>query len=274
MQANYVVSIIVPCYNQAQYLDECLQSVLDQTYQNWECIIVNDGSTDNTEEIAQKWIEKDDRFQYYKKENGGVASARNFGIQKAKGKWILPLDGDDKIAEKYLELASEKFSDKPDLIYCKAEFFGNVNSTFNMHPYNYKELLLDNRIFCSAFFEKGKWEKAGGYDSNLVYGYEDWEFWINILNEESVVIQLDYTGFFYRRKENSRDVAVKNNQHKILHSYSYIYKKHLNKYALFSENPILNFKKSNEIYQEYKNLKRLIYKNPFTRFLFKLMKIS
>ncbi|MGL6039433.1 MAG: glycosyltransferase family 2 protein, partial [Soonwooa sp.] len=62
MTPNQLISIIVPCYNQSQYLDECLQSVLDQTYQNWECIIVNDGSKDDTEEIALKWIVKDNRF--------------------------------------------------------------------------------------------------------------------------------------------------------------------------------------------------------------------
>ena len=64
-----LISVIVPCYNQAQYLDECLQSVLEQTYPNWECIIVNDGSPDNTEEVAKLWIEKDKRFKYFWKEN-------------------------------------------------------------------------------------------------------------------------------------------------------------------------------------------------------------
>ena len=77
------ISIIVPCYNQAQYLDECLQSALDQTFQNWECIIINDGSPDETEEFAKNWTEKDARFLYFKKENGGVSFARNFGIGKS-----------------------------------------------------------------------------------------------------------------------------------------------------------------------------------------------
>lgn len=85
---NPLISVIVPCYNQAQYLDECLQSVVEQTYPNWECIIVNDGSPDNTEEIALQWTEKDSRFIYIKKENGGLSSARNAGLEIAKGKWI------------------------------------------------------------------------------------------------------------------------------------------------------------------------------------------
>ena len=72
-----LISVIIPAYNAEQFLDETLESVLSQTYENWECIIVNDGSTDNTEEIAKKWCEKDSRFRLTNKENGGLSSARN-----------------------------------------------------------------------------------------------------------------------------------------------------------------------------------------------------
>ncbi len=94
---NPLISVIVPCYNQAQYLEECLQSVLDQTYQNWECIIVNDGSPDHTEEIAKRWLEKDNRFRYIYKDNGGLSSARNAGIREAKGEYLFFLDSDDSL---------------------------------------------------------------------------------------------------------------------------------------------------------------------------------
>ena len=82
---NPLVSIIVPCYNQAQFLPEALQSVLEQTHTNWECIIVNDGSPDNTEGVAQEWLVKDSRFKYVYKENGGLSSARNAGLDKVVG---------------------------------------------------------------------------------------------------------------------------------------------------------------------------------------------
>ena len=97
-----LVSIIVPCYNQAIYLTECLNSVLNQTYSNWECLIIDDGSPDNTFEIANLFIEKDKRFKYFKKENGGLSSARNFGIKQSFGEFILPLDADDKIHQDYI----------------------------------------------------------------------------------------------------------------------------------------------------------------------------
>ena len=83
------ISIIIPCYNQAHFLDQALQSVLNQTYLNWECLLINDGSTDETEIISNKWIKKDPRFKYFYKENGGLSSARNFGLDNAEGDCIV-----------------------------------------------------------------------------------------------------------------------------------------------------------------------------------------
>ncbi|MFV8358067.1 glycosyltransferase family 2 protein, partial [Flavobacterium sp. XS1P32] len=76
-----LVSVIIPCYNQDQFLAETLQSVFDQTYSNWECIIVNDGSTDNSESIILDWVQRDKRFQYCKTKNSGVSAARNYGLR-------------------------------------------------------------------------------------------------------------------------------------------------------------------------------------------------
>lgn len=86
---NPLISIIIPCYNQAQYLPETLQSVMEQVYPNWECLIVNDGSPDNTEEIALDWCRKDTRFRYLSKPNGGLSDTRNFGIKHSSGKYKI-----------------------------------------------------------------------------------------------------------------------------------------------------------------------------------------
>jgi hypothetical protein len=112
---TFLVSIIVPCYNQSQFLDEALQSVFDQTYTNWECIIVNDDSPDNTEEVAKKWVEKDSRFVYLYMENGGVSAARNLGLDIATGDYVQFLDADDCLHhlkfEKSLELVKKHNAD-------------------------------------------------------------------------------------------------------------------------------------------------------------------
>jgi glycosyltransferase involved in cell wall biosynthesis len=93
------VSIIVTCFNQASYLEHSVKSVLAQTFTDLECIIVDDGSTDNTQEIAKQLMSLDNRVSYFYKENGGVSSTRNFGFRQAKGEWIQFLDGDDWIHE-------------------------------------------------------------------------------------------------------------------------------------------------------------------------------
>lgn len=88
-------SIIVPVYNRAGALKECLASILEQTYEDWECLIVDDGSNDETAKSAREYCDKDSRFRYFYKSNGGTASARNLGIKSAKGSWIAFLDSDD-----------------------------------------------------------------------------------------------------------------------------------------------------------------------------------
>lgn len=199
------VSIIVPCYNQAQYLDECLQSVLEQTLQDWECIIVNDGSQDDTDNTVKKWVTKDSRFNYVCKPNGGLSSARNYGISLAKGTFILPLDADDKIANQYIEFAIQEFKKDVSLkvVYCKAEKFGSKNGPWNLPVFSLLNLAKDNMIFCSALFKKSDWQLVGGYDVKMIYGWEDWEFWIALLKSGGNVKQLDYIGFYYRVKDIS-----------------------------------------------------------------------
>lgn len=214
-----LVSVIVPCYNQAKYLDEALQSVLKQSYENWECIIVNDGSPDNTENIAKKWVLKDERFKYYFQENGGVSSARNLGIENANGEYILPLDGDDKIAKDYIKEAIISF-EKDDLlkvVYCKAEKFGDEKGEWILNPFSLYNLSKKNMIFCSALYRKTDWELSGGYDINMDDGLEDWEFWISILKYGGKVLCLENIGFYYRVKEKSRNnQLIDENKKKLL----------------------------------------------------------
>ncbi len=219
-----LISVIVPCYNQAQYLDECLQSVLDQTYTDWECIIVNDGSPDNTEDVAKKWVEKDARFRYLFKENGGLSSARNAGIEIAKGEWTLPLDADDKIGERYLELAEKEFEKDYTVIYCEAELFGNEIGKWHLPEFSLENLAKKNCIFCSAFYKKEDWKKVNGYDINMIYGLEDYEFWISLLKNKNTVKKLPQTLFYYRVKENSMLTSLKSER--INKMFNHISKKH------------------------------------------------
>ena len=268
---NPLISIIVPCYNQAQYLSEALQSVLEQTYENWECIIVNDGSPDDTAEVADTWVEKDDRFIYLFKENGGLSIARNFGIEHAKGEFILPLDADDKISKAYVRDAITAFQSDASLklVYCKAEKFGEVEGIWQLSPFSIYDLALNNMIFCSAVFKREDWELVGGYDVNMIYGLEDWEFWIAILKHGGNVKCLNEVGFYYRIRANSmaRDInPVERN-----FSEKYVGQKHFDFYLLNYDN--LNKSKTSNI-ENLKSEKFVL--NLFTKtfFGFQLFKLS
>lgn len=213
---DYKVSIIVPCYNQAQYLDEALQSVLNQTYSNWECIVVNDGSIDNTEEVSKKWVSKDSRFKYFYKENGGLSSTRNFGLNNAIGNWIQFLDSDDILDNKKLELSlieinSNKKEDKLIIISNYSLFTINPLQSifmpeFNDSLFNFETVLykwddyLSIPIHC-GFFEASLFEKFR-FPENI-RAKEDWIMWVSLFNNGAKVIHINKSLVLYRKHSNS-----------------------------------------------------------------------
>jgi glycosyltransferase involved in cell wall biosynthesis len=189
---NNLVSIIVPCYNQAQYLDECLESIFNQTYPNWECIIINDGSLDETEDIALSWCNKDTRFIYLKKENGGLSSARNAGLKKAKGEYIQFLDCDDTIHPLKFEKQTECFSDKIDISVSDYFPFDNRYGTFfserYVTPFLYGidakynivlfwETQLSIPCHCVLFKRELLFLNDEIYFDETLPNHEDWVFW-------------------------------------------------------------------------------------------------
>jgi glycosyltransferase involved in cell wall biosynthesis len=239
---NPVISVIIPCYNQGEYLRDALKSVEHQYFSEWECIIVNDGSSDCTEKIAKEYVNKDRRFSYIYQENAGLSKARNIGIHKAIGEFILPLDADDCISPQYIKLAIKAFDKDPliKVVYCKAEKFGVEQGLWELLPFSLSNLKLKNMIFCSAIFRKDDWKRVNGYDENLKQGWEDWEFWIAILKNGGKVKQLNSIGFYYRTKPKSMiknmDIEIQDNV------FSYINIKHLD----FFEKKFDSFKSSSE----------------------------
>ncbi len=257
---NDLVSIIIPCFNQAQYLPETLSSVLNQTYNKWECIIVNDGSIDNTEQVAQQWTKKDNRFSYVFKPNTGVSDTRNTGIKAAKGTLILPLDADDKIGENYLELAVNAFKEDSNLklFYSNAEKIGQEQGIWKLEPFSLKRLALSNMIFCSAVFRKKEWERVGGYDTNMIHGLEDWEFWIALLKDGGNVKKTETVCFYYRIKKDSRNNSFDESQKKELIDYitakhAQFYNKILGNHIELHKKMIQNKKKMLHLQKSKKN---------------------
>lgn len=141
------VSIIIPVYNTAKYLEDCLESASEQTLKDIEIIIVNDDSTDNSEDIIKKFCDKDNRFNYFKQTHKGVSSARNKGIELAKGEYIFFLDSDDIVAEDYFEkLYTNARKYNSDLVLTDAAAIGNLNineiTTYCTHAGFYRTKFL------------------------------------------------------------------------------------------------------------------------------------
>jgi glycosyltransferase involved in cell wall biosynthesis len=198
------VSVIIPCYNQGHYVLETLDSVLHQTYQNIEVVIVNDGSDDHhtlsiLDQIDFKTV------QIIHTSNQGLAAARNNGISQATGDFILPLDADDLIKPCYVEQAAAVLEKRLDvgIVYCRAQLFGAVDTEWLLPPYSLKEMLQDNVIFCSAMFRKSDWEGVGGYDSGMIYGWEDYDFWLSLIELGREVYQIPEILFSYRVASDS-----------------------------------------------------------------------
>lgn len=124
-----LVSIIVPCYNVEDFVSKTLQSVFLQEYPHWECIIINDGSQDNTASICNEWVEKDSRFNYFFQENQGLSAARNKGLEMANGAYIYFLDSDDLIAENTISNLLKLATDDTDIVYGKCAITEGQNNT-------------------------------------------------------------------------------------------------------------------------------------------------
>ncbi|MDX8568438.1 glycosyltransferase family A protein [Elizabethkingia sp. HX XZB] len=231
---NKLVSIIVPCYNHAVFLSECIESLLQQSYQKWECIIVDDGSTDETKIVAQLFSNRDKRIHYLYKENGGLSSARNFGIKNSLGEFILPLDADDKITPVYIEKAIEVFAKNSDiaLIYGRANFFGDIEKEWDLPKYDYPNLLYGNQIYCSSIYKKELYELSNGYDEDMKDGFEDWDFLIRALDYR-IIYKLEDVVFFYRIKNNSMMQSLNANKLKHIQVKKYIYNKNIKKYKKY-----------------------------------------
>jgi glycosyltransferase involved in cell wall biosynthesis len=205
------ISIIIPCYNQAIFLEETLQSVLDQTYTNWECLIINDGSTDATDKIAQNWIKKDNRFLYFHKENGGLSAARNFGLEKMTGDFVQFLDSDDCLERSKFQQSMGEILNNPtaNIVISNFEMFvDNVQKTtepyctLTQDNFNFKNMLYNWDITYTIPIHCGFFNKAlfdyFRFPENLS-AKEDWVMWVNLYKKQQETIFIDKPLALYRK---------------------------------------------------------------------------
>lgn len=232
-----LVSVIVPCFNQGKFILETLESVSKQTFTNFECIVVNDGSTDDSLVKMKGFCEDDPRFHYIDKFNEGVSVARNTAIRQSRGKYILPLDADDKIAETYLEKTVGYIEQHPEvkLVCTNTRLFGAKKTDYDLPEYEYRREICRNILVCTALFRKKDFDKTPGYNPLMVKGLEDWDFWLSFLKEEDIVHRIDEPLFFYRMKYDSRN---RNSFKSYARIRQQIWENHKDIYANYFFNPV------------------------------------
>jgi hypothetical protein len=276
------ISVIIPCYNQAHFLPDALNSILSQTYENWECIIINDGSPDNTEEVALEWSSKDSRFIYLKKENGGLSSARNAGLKNITGQYIQFLDADDVINKDKFELQINQLIGKDKLALAYCDYFCCSEKDINVKVHqclpprlnsnNYLEQLISDwevrlSIPCHCFlFDSRIFIENKIYFNESLPNHEDLECWIRVFNLQPQVTYIDSILAVYRIRENRMSADID----KMRKGYVQALKLHQN---TFHKNKYLSTLIKNRIsYEKYGENGRRKFHKRLTRFLIHIFK--
>jgi glycosyltransferase involved in cell wall biosynthesis len=236
-----MVSIIITCYNQAKYLKDSMYSVIHQSYTDWECLIINDGSSDNTDELAKSYCMIDKRIKYVKQENQGVCVARNNGVANSSGNYILFLDVDDMIDSLFLEKSVNVLDTMPNvkIVASNIRYFGSKKGIFRFPDYNMTTLLGRNIFVVTSMFRKEDWVKVGGFNVNMKCGLEDWDFWISILENGGDVYRFNEPYFHYRILPKSRNNRLnKNTLHELRKT---VWENHKELFSIFFCDPKESF---------------------------------
>lgn len=214
---NPKVSIIMATYNRAQFIVESLISIQNQTFSDWECIIIDDGGTDNTIEVINPILEKDSRFNYFKRNENylkGLPGCRNYGLDLAKGDYMIFFDDDDIPHPQNLELCVDELS-KKEIYFCRYirnVFFGNFHYDFD-YSKNYTSFFIDKKDIekmiknelpfnsCAVMWKKECFQK-NRFIETLMYA-EEWELYPRIVSSGFNGISIDKCLFYGRKHENS-----------------------------------------------------------------------
>lgn len=239
MENNPLVSVIIPCYNDWEYIEQAVDSALNQTYVNKEVIVVDDGSNVKTKKIINKLQSKITKL--ITQENKGQSTARNAGIKAAKGEFILVLDSDDFFEPTFCEKAIPIFlqNTKVKIVTCQAYCLYQDKAKDIFIP---RGGIIDNFMYCNdalgtSIFKKEDWLLCGGYDERMRNGFEDWEFFIRILKEGGTAEVIQEPLYNYRKRYSSTTSIANSKKNELL---KYIYIKHKELYVNDFENFTVN----------------------------------
>ncbi len=210
------VSIIIPCYQQAHFLADAVTSVIAQSYRDWECVIVDDGSPDDTAAVAAQLIATypTHRIRLIRKTNGGLADARNAGIRAAQGAYLLPLDADDRLHPDYLNETVSILEHQADIavVYVDEQNFGETSHVHRKDISTIARLLHSNVHDYCSLYRRAVWEAVGGYSPAMYLGAEDWSFWLSAAKLGFRSHHLAKPLFLYRNRPGTMVAQVHANQ--------------------------------------------------------------
>ena len=246
-EKDFLISIVIPIYNAEKYLEECLNSIKNQTYKNFEVIMVNDGSKDDSETICMNFLRSDSRFRYLKKENGGVSSARNVGLDNVEGDYITFIDADDWVDENYLDLLITTVKkNHSDIVVSSYKQFNNID-VFYLRAYSLQEkyllnfermnrddfltifpkLMSTNVCFNNAVAKLFRKELVNNlrFDTSIKYG-EDLDFYFRLYLNVDSISYVDEPTYIYRMHGDSTTSNF-NQEHaeQELNIFKYMYEK-------------------------------------------------
>jgi glycosyltransferase involved in cell wall biosynthesis len=197
-----VVSVVIPCYNLGQFLEEAVDSVLAQTAQDFEILVVDDGSTDKITTALLEGFQRP-KTRVLHQENRGLAATRNRGIREARGRYICCLDADDRLAPTFFEKAVAILDAQPAVGFVSGhiQMFGERENRSCPARCELPDMLVINRVICPAMFRRNLWSKVGGYcETFSASGIEDWDLWLSLLELGYRVEVLQETIWEYRRR--------------------------------------------------------------------------
>jgi glycosyltransferase involved in cell wall biosynthesis len=228
-----ILSVIIPCYNHGQYLRGAIASVeACPDPGRYEIIIVNDGSTDAGTLAVLAQLEAEG-YRVLHQANGGLGAARNSGIRRARGKYILPLDCDNRIRPVYLTAGVQVLERDSGVgvVYGHVQLFGSRNEVQQVPLFDPGALARGNYIDACAVFRRSLWERVGGYDEHMpVMGYEDWDLWLAAATAGYAFHRLEEVAFDYQVREDSM-LRVNNTYDKLKKVYAYLFKKYPHLYG-------------------------------------------
>ena len=234
------VSVIIPCFNHGEFLQEAIDSVRSQTVPVREIIVVDDGSTDDATRSEIRRVRALEGVQVLEQENAGPSVARNRGIECATGEFIVSLDADDRLKPVFVEKLLPLIAGNPGvgIVYGQAYTFGEEAGLSSLPPYRFPDVLLDPCIYSTAIFRRADWVTVGGYREEMKSGWEDFEFWLSIIELGRSVEYLPEPVFDYRKHAVSRDGDFSGSRDRVLDTFEKIFRHHR---ELYSDNIRLLF---------------------------------